>query len=594
MHKVVVLICALACLATLSSLALCASAASHTRNIASITRASHGGNFLCRQNDFALPATRHAHNLRLRGGLEKPSSNLDCNSSNLNQIQSQNENSAIATKEEDLVEAELRSTDRGDRTKAELEQELARERIGSQAKISQLEQDLACALAREKKISIILEQQAGRFFLTFESLTSCETKILRPSDNSDPAQAEYFQSIRNANTLLKLYLAPNQSGLEENSHTNRISGLSGCMFDIINQRREHEISCEGAHVMPFTETCNSHWKKINKFRLNMEYVETKADNTRYGMWLYGYVCVTPSESVKKPQKSWKSRLVDAVTEIIRPLSGGIKKPEKKVRKQPIVIHSGYLHSAANFIALRNQHQWFDKFPSILWLPLNRTALQLWSFFSDSLEFIIICSDDKCYREIGANVEFSEISWISCNHPDVQSAFQVFGEVMAVVIGVVCDDDHSKATKVDNVKEFREYFQNNSVKMFQAPCVKPGCEGYFLKVKLDRPRVGRPGTELEPWNRFHAHPSPDPINLICRSFNAFSTYLLNKDALRGIKKSAGKECCKLFPSCLDTKGAKECIICSANALLHNPSQVPFFSSEYHEKLLDIVNLRSSEL
>jgi hypothetical protein len=574
-------------LAAVCSFLMCASASSHKCNIASIARLCRGGYSLCQPTDVvATKGSGHKRNLRLRGGSGNILSNLINSPFDLNHIHSQTESLALATREEGILQSELGGNDLCDRTKAELEQESAREVIVLLAKTSQLEQELQQAqveLARER---IRSKQLAGKFFLTFDkSLTSCETEILRPSD---PAQAEYFQSIRNSNTLLKMYMAPDQCGLEEGSHKNRISGLQGCKFDIINQPRRHEISCEGAHVTPFTKSCNLHWEKLNKFRLNMEYADTEANKTRYGMWLYGY---TPAEPVvKTAQQSSNSRL-KKVLSAVTAFPVGLQ--QQKARKR-IVIHSGYLHSAANFIALRSQHQNFDKFPSIMWFPLHRTAMELWGFNSDDLEFVLICSDETCYREIGANVEFSETSWISCKHPDVKSAFQVFGEVMSVVIGVVCDDDHSNATKVDNIKKIREYFQNNSVTTFQAPMVKSDCEGYFLRVKLNRPRVCLPGTEAESWDRFDAHPSPDPINLMCRSFNAFLTYLLHKSALHGIEKSADKECCKLFPSCLDTKGAKECILCRANALIHNPSKVPFFSSEYHEKLLDIVNLRSSEL
>ena len=160
-------------------------------------------------------------------------------------------------------------------------------------------------------------------------------------------------------------------------------------------------------------------------------------------------------------------------------------------------------------------------------------MELWGCQRQALEFLVICSDAACYRAIAANI--AEKSNVSCTDPEVERAFEVFGEVMAVVIGVVSDDDHSKAPLNDNVRAFRELFKSPSTTSFQMPCIKAGCERYIMKVKLDPPRICPPGGVLQDWKCFGAHPSPEPINLMCRSFNAFSTHLYANGQLDGIAR-----------------------------------------------------------
>ena len=182
-----------------------------------------------------------------------------------------------------------------------------------------------------------------------------------------------------------------------------------------------------------------------------------------------------------------------------------------------------------------------------------------------------------------------MSYVPCDDPDVIHAFEVFGEVMSVVIGVVCKDDHTNAPTKNHVRDFREHLKRNS--SFQTPNVKPGSRGYFLKISYDPPRISRPGSRLKKWKYFNRHPTPDPISLMCRSFNAFSTYLYQQGELKfeGVKRSKIGSC-KLFPSCLDVKGVIDCELCTASSLLYGPDSGLCLSSEEREKLLDIVTLK----
>ena len=256
-----------------------------------------------------------------------------------------------------------------------------------------------------------------------------------------------------------------------------------------------------------------------------------------------------------------------------------------------VRNSGYLQCAANFLALNQQHERFDLNPSVLFIPYKRDALKLWGCREEALEFLVVCSDPACYRAIAANVDFADTSYVSTSDPEVVRAFEVFGEVMSVVIGVVCDDNHSKAPTKDNVLAFREHMKLTTTRSFQTPVIKPGCVGNILKIKLDRPRICRPGDVLEGWADFSAHPSPDPINLMCRSFNAFSSHLYKVGKLDGVAKSKGKYC-KLFPSCLDFEGVNDCNLCLAASLLHDPWR--YLTTTEREKLLNIVRLKSSAI
>ena len=526
-----------------------------TNAVVNINGLYHGVSSYGQNNVFAHPVKGSLDELRLRGGSGNLSPNSANNSLNSNEVQNHVLQDRIAQLEHAL--------------------ELARNKaaLAAQGEIVARQGELAArnkaALAAQGEIAARNEaaraaaMQAGKFFASFDSLAYYEKEIVRPSNLCNTA---ILDEIRNSDTLLKWYWPP-QCPLYKGPHS-RIANLDGCRFDLLNQPLHDRCPCPGAHVMGFARSCNRHWEKFIRFRLNVDKKNmTKAHKKEFDMFLYGYVRTqVPAE---------KEDNADVA-----------------MRADPIVCNSGYLHSALNCICLRNQAWSFDKYPCFLWLPLHRTAKQLWNFQSDdALEYIIICSDAQRYQDIGAaSSPFNETSWISCTDDAVTNAFRVFGEVLSVVIGVVSDDDHSRATEADNVKNLRTYFQNESVTTFEAPCVKEGYEGYFLKVKLNRPRCCRPGRHLESWDLFDGHPSPDPINLMCRSYSSFLTYLLDLPGNGFRKKSVGTELCKLFPSCLDTSGANECTLCHASELLHDLYRAPFLSTEYRYELLDIISFR----
>ncbi len=114
------------------------------------------------------------------------------------------------------------------------------------------------------------------------------------------------------------------------------------------------------------------------------------------------------------------------------------------------------------------------------------------------------------------------------------------------------------------------------------------DGKYLKVSYDRARICKPGKKLKSWDRFTAHPSPEPVNLMCRSYNAFASYLYATGQLTGMKNTSGHRYCKLFPSCLDGEGVINCCyLCIACWLLEN--LYPLLSPEDRGFLLDTVAL-----
>ena len=422
----------------------------------------------------------------------------------------------------------------------------------------------------------------GTFFLSFADLTFKRREIL---NHSDPVHRSYIKSIRNADTMLKMYLPP--TGINASvSKPVRTSALAGCPFDFLNNVRHFPIESQGAHVIPNSSSCHQLWEKLNRFRLNMEFTKnfTKNEQRQYKMWLYGY---TVNAAVRKTIRM-KNRKLNARVNFTLTTARISKKPMQRWYRNRL-RNSGYLQSAANFIALNQQHERFDLFPSVLFIPYKRSALELWGCLGQALEFLVICSDAACCRAIAANV--AETSNLSCTDPEVERAFEVFGEVMAVVIGVVRDDDHRMDPLKDNVRAFRELLKSQNTTSFQTPCIKAGCERYIMKVKLDPPRICPPGGVLKDWKYFSAHPNPEPINMMCRSYNAFSTHLYLNGELDGVARSQEK-CCKLFPSCLDIEGVNDCNLCLAASLLHDPCR--YLTTKDREKLLNIARLESSAI
>jgi hypothetical protein len=436
---------------------------------------------------------------------------------------------------------------------------------------------------REKEAETVRASKSdGTFFLSFADLWF---DIRSQTDPSDPRHADYIKSIQDANNMLKLYWPADVQG-KNPLPAKRKPSMGGCNYDWLNNPREHgdkPILSQGAHLIPHSAACHRHYEKFNRFRLNLpcEGPLTSTQRNKYEIWLYG---CNISTTVRPPSIRVKKLPLKA-----RKRTRGVQKPQAPTRREGWRLEEGYLNSAANFIAAEHQFELFDTLPSIMCLPVGRSALQLWGCTDDALEFIIICSTPEVYCKMAANTAIATMSYVSCDDPAVVNAFEVFGEVMSVVIGVVCDDDHTNAQEKNHVRGFRKYLK--SVSTFQAPRVKQGSHGYFLKVRYDPPRIARPGCKLKDWSFFNRHPTPDPISLMCRSFNAFSTHLYRSDKLDGIARSTSPSC-KLFPSCLDMEGVIDCELCSASWLLYGPDGGLCLSPEEREKLLDVATLKRS--
>ena len=457
-------------------------------------------------------------------------------------------------------------------------------KVAEQAKEA-AEDQLAAALARRNAAEEQAAKYDGTYFLSFQDLRSVSRKVLDPSD---PNNSDYLQSIRNADTMLKFYLPDNVTG--KTALPEQSISIGWCRFDFLNNPQTPPIVSYAAHVIPFGKPClHRFWEKFIRFRLNMNYQGNLSlvEKMRYDMWLFGY-----NTSTKFKPASTK----------VKKISLGIKKsrrsqrpfrrtgpPELRGKWIPCDKVYGYLNSAPNLIAAQHPFQLFDTLPSFMCLPVCRNALQLWNCCDGALDFIIIASTPEVYRWIAAVTSIATMSQISCKDPDVIRAFEVFGEVMSVAIGVVCDDDHERAPKTNLIQEFRTFLKEN--KTFQSPCVNESGEGYFLKVSYNPPRSCRPGGKLKQWKDFDAHQTPDPINLMCRSFNAFSTYLYQRKMLDGFK-IVKYPSCKLFPSCLDIKGRIDCELCIASWLLYGSGWVSCLSSNEREKLLDVLTLTRS--
>ena len=417
-----------------------------------------------------------------------------------------------------------------------------------------------------------IRMRSGQFYLTFEALDVCYFPVL---NHSDPQNANLIASVRNANQVLKIYLPKDTN--EKYAASTRLCDLATCKYDFWGNSRGPPITAEGAHVLPFASGCVEFFERLNRFRLNMPIrCTSQQDQERYKMWLYGYY--VDSGCSNTIADSSDSQSDDSQEPMTQAQDG---------RKLYRVIHSGYLNSAVNFVALRLQHQWFDLFPAMLFIPLKKTATELWSWFEEPLEFVVVFLNENVLCDVAANSVVDASGYIACDDPDVKQAFDVFAEVMSVIIGVVCNDDHTNAPEKDNVKKFRNLLKNSP--RFQSPRVAASSQGFFRKVKLNPPRLSYPGRRATPWRKFTGHPSPEPINMICRSFNAFSTYLYQRGLLDGLAYRADRPRCKLFPSCLDLEGSIDCNLCLSSFLLHEPSRYSLMTSEEKEKLLSVVNL-----
>jgi hypothetical protein len=384
-----------------------------------------------------------------------------------------------------------------------------------------------------------LAEKDGTFFISLASVGLIQRPIY---DLSDPRNQRSLDSIRGFNCAMKHFL-PSIQDLQnfDCAMHNRGNIQVNFRYDIFGNLREmHQTNAEGAHILPHSKSCHRFFEGLNELRLGLD-LESSIDRKRYDMFLYGRV-----------------------------LKGGTIKQ----------AGSSFLGSALNIMAVQSQHAFFDQFPSGMYIPCVDSAEDLWKWDgSKELEYIVICDEAKKYVNLGATTSQAEV--IASDDPRVAISFQVFGDIMSVAIALLVRGDAKEAPEQDNIQALWRHIQ--TAKQFASPVVAPGTRGYFLKILLGPAKLDNSTS----WGTLDRHPSPDPINLICRSYNAFLTWLLNQNMLPFIRPSHFKAC-KLFPSCLDLPGDPDCSLCIAASLLHGPDYC-CLCPEDREFLFCIVNL-----
>lgn len=315
----------------------------------------------------------------------------------------------------------------------------------------------------------------------------------------------------------------------------RRNPYSGFILDIFGNDLHLAAGAEAAHVQPFAENCHKFFQAINRCRLDFE--DSKHDGD-YQKFLYGF---SKSASERK------------------------------------TAMSDFISSSLNVILMFNQSSNFDNKPSVMFIPLVTHASELWGWTGDSpLEFLVICRTADTYLTLRAHGET-----ISCQDQRVRDAFNVYEEVMTIAIALVCHDDSLHYPSV-MVEDFRKALRKEH--RFQSPRVLEGTSGEFLRITMG-PALFGSRSQLE---TLVQHPSPDPISLMCRSFNAFSSWLYSKNQLQALKKNDEYDYCKLFPSCSDDSGDLQCGLCIASHLLHGPLNI-YLGPEEKDYLFEVVSL-----
>ena len=240
---------------------------------------------------------------------------------------------------------------------------------------------------------------------------------------------------------------------------------------------------------------------------------------------------------------------------------------------------GFLLSAANMIAIKDQFFCFDSCPSFLFVPFRCTAAQLWAWAGEPVDFLVVCDAWSCSASISYQ-NFSLHDYVRCSDPDVSRACDVFAEVLAVALGAALHQPDRSAPCAGALRKAgRIRAALRAAGMFQAPAVPAGCSKYIRLVRMGRqPPLGRRRYYrcAEEWLQAgcRAHPAPDPVNLMCRSLDAFSVHLQQLGELRGMGHAPRKPPWRrVFPTCLDggrskgARGAEDCYLCLASSMFY---------------------------
>jgi hypothetical protein len=386
------------------------------------------------------------------------------------------------------------------------------------------------------------EGALGKLYLTLARVKAVSRTIC---DLSNVGIQRSLDSIRGYDCAMKYFL-PSIQDLQKFNCAMHHRGNIQVNFrrDIFgNVRVMGQASAEGAHIQPHSKKCHRFFEALNELRLGLN-LRSARDRRRYKMFLYGRV----------------------------PKGGRTKE-----------AGSSFLGSALNIMTVQSQKIFFDAFPSGMYIPLVDSADELWKWDgSTGLEYIVICDKAETYVALGAT---KSRTFIASDNPKVATSFEAFGEIMSVVISLLIQAGPDEAPEKDNIRALWQYLKRTN--QFPSPVLASGTRGVFLKIKLGPAKIGR-GVG---WRFLTKHPSPDPINLICRSYNAFLTWLFQKGQLRAIGPSRFKAC-KLFPSCLDLPGEPDCSLCIASGLLHGPDYC-CLEPDDRDFLLSVVNLECTD-
>ena len=364
-------------------------------------------------------------------------------------------------------------------------------------------------------------------------------------DLSKKSNLDFLLSIGQFGCPLKQYLpSVNDLNIYDCAQHARGNVQANFKYDVFGNERKKPIASEGAHIQPHSVPCHRFFWRIIAARLGLD-VNSALDRRRLEMFYYGRVL----------------------------------KQSVNARKIP---NSGFLNSPLNLIALQLQKPFFDDDPSIMFIPLSTSAIELWAWDALSeMDYIVICDEALTYRLLGACHIEQEV--ISSEDPRVAQSFENYGQIMSAVIALLLQDNIDDAPEECYVRFYLKRLQDQM--RFPSPVLRPGVKGEFLKITFGRAKLN----PEEPWKNWKRHPSPDPISLICRSFNAFLTHLYKTGQLGVTTRDYSSF--KLFPSCLDYPGEPDCNLCIANSLLYGPgySYLDFDDRAY---LFSIVRLEDS--
>ena len=312
-----------------------------------------------------------------------------------------------------------------------------------------------------------------------------------------------------------------------------------------------------AHLHPHGKTCCDHFGtySVIPFRLKLSYCSDRVE---------------------------MRRLVDSCLH-------GIKLRHSKER----LTNSGFLHSFSNLICFPSQSLVLDTQPSVCFIPLVRTAEQIWNYKDEEMRYIILPRDETIFSHIMANVAGNYDS-LAHDHPDVEIAFRVFGEVVSQIMNIVLsapDEENLSNEKlcVDIRTWFRES-KNISVPVPLATNTKP-----YLVMQLGKAMLPRIGKEYPPYDEVVGnvlHHGVDPVSTIMKGMNAVTNFGFDNQKFPGFfvgskfvsrKNPSG---CNIFPGCSDEEGDAACDHVWAERVLANSCLQDFITSEMRTELFDV--------